>query len=63
VGLLVCDWIEDPLPGVAEAIRGAAAELVLAEAASFHAQRLAECAEMFAPDWHLRRPPALQPSA
>ena len=75
VGMLVGDWIEDPLPAVAEAIRTAAAELerlgatveevelpgraaafeqtaevVLPEAAAFHAQRLAECPEIFAPD-------------
>ena len=75
VGMLVGDWIEDPLPAVADAIRAAAAELerlgatveeielpgrpevfaqtaemVLPEAAAFHAQRLAECPEIFAPD-------------
>ena len=73
--MLVGDWLEDPLPAVADAIRAAAAELerlgavveeielpgraeafaltaelVLAEAAAFHAERLAESPEIFAPD-------------
>ena len=75
VGLLVGDWLEDPLPAVGDAVRAAAAELarlgatveevelpgraeafvqtaelVLAEAASFHAHRLSDCPEIFAPD-------------
>jgi aspartyl-tRNA(Asn)/glutamyl-tRNA(Gln) amidotransferase subunit A len=75
VGMLVGDWLGDPLRAVADAVRAAAgelerlgvsveevelpgrapafdqtAELVLAEAAAFHAQRLTECPEIFASD-------------
>jgi aspartyl-tRNA(Asn)/glutamyl-tRNA(Gln) amidotransferase subunit A len=75
VGMLVGDWLEDPLPPVADAVRAAAteferlgatveeiklpgraqafdqtAELVLAEAAAFHARRLSDRPEIFAPD-------------
>ncbi|MGH2883455.1 MAG: amidase, partial [Solirubrobacteraceae bacterium] len=75
IGLLVGDWLEDPLPAIAAAVREAAAvlerlgavveelelpgraeafdlagELVLAEAAWFHRERLRDSPEMYGPD-------------
>jgi aspartyl-tRNA(Asn)/glutamyl-tRNA(Gln) amidotransferase subunit A len=75
IGLLTGYWLDDPLPGIAQSIREAAAvferlgaqveevalaghaeaieltgELLLAEAACFHAERLQRRPEVFAPD-------------